>query len=68
MYESLIAPSVFSNVYLSNHDVSLPYESLCCTLGKSKMDKPEKQATHGTQDQKKQSENTTQYALDTTMR
>jgi len=28
----LIAPSVFSNVYLSNHDVSLPYESLCCNF------------------------------------
>ena len=35
--------------------------------GKSKMDK-EKQATQGTQDEDKQNKNTTQYALDTTIR
>jgi hypothetical protein len=31
------------------------------------MDKPEKLATLGTQDEDKQSKNTTQYVLDTTM-
>ena len=34
----------------------------------SKMDNPEKLATQGTQDKEKQSKNTTQYVLDTTMR
>ena len=29
--------------------------------GQTKMDNPEKQATHGTQDKEKQSKNTTQY-------
>ena len=33
-----------------------------------KMDNPEKLATQSTQDEGKQSKNTTQYALDTTMR
>jgi hypothetical protein len=32
------------------------------------MDNPEKLATYGTQDEEKQSKNTTQYVLDTTMR
>ena len=32
------------------------------------MDNPEKLATQGTQEEEKQSKNTTQYALDTTMR
>jgi len=31
------------------------------------MDNPKKLATYGTQDEEKQSENTTQYALDTTI-
>jgi hypothetical protein len=31
------------------------------------MDNPEKLATYGTQDEEKQSKNTTQYVLDTTM-
>jgi len=31
------------------------------------MDNPEKLAPYGTQDQEKQSKNTTQYVLDTTM-
>ena len=34
----------------------------------SKMDNLEKLATQGTQDEEKQSKNTTQYALDTAMR
>ena len=33
--------------------------------GQSKMDNPEKLATYGTQDEDKQSKNTTQYVLDT---
>ena len=32
------------------------------------MDNPEKLATYSTQDEEKQSKNTSQYALDTTMR
>jgi len=32
------------------------------------MDNPEKLATYGSQDEEKQSKNTTQYVLDTTMR
>jgi hypothetical protein len=36
--------------------------------GKSQMDNPEKLTTYGTQDEEKQSKNTTQYVLDTTMR
>jgi len=32
------------------------------------MDNPEKLATYGTQDEDKQTKNTTQYVLDTTMR
>ena len=32
------------------------------------MNNPEKLATQGTQDEEKQSKNTTQYVLDTTMR
>ena len=32
------------------------------------MDNPEKLATQGTQDKEKQTKNTTQYVLDTTMR
>jgi hypothetical protein len=32
------------------------------------MDNPEKLTTYGTQDEEKQSKNTTQYVLDTTMR
>ena len=32
------------------------------------MDNPEKLATYGTQDEEKQSKNTTQYVSDTTMR
>jgi len=32
------------------------------------MDNPEKLETYGTQDEEKQSKNTTQYALDTTLR
>jgi hypothetical protein len=32
------------------------------------MDNPEKLVTYGTQDEEKQSKNTTQYVLDTTMR
>jgi len=32
------------------------------------MDDPEKLATQGTQDENKQSKNTTQYVLDTTIR
>ena len=36
--------------------------------GQSKMDNPEKLATYGTHDEEKQNKNTTQYALDTTMR
>ena len=31
------------------------------------MDRPEKMATYGTQDEEKQNKNTTQYVLDTTM-
>jgi hypothetical protein len=31
------------------------------------MDNPEKLATYGSQDEEKQSKNTTQYVLDTTM-
>ena len=33
-----------------------------------KIDNPEKMATQGTQDEEKQSKNTTQYMLDATMR
>ena len=33
----------------------------------SKMDNPEKLAAYGTQDEEKQSKNTAQYVLDTTM-
>ena len=36
--------------------------------GQSKMDNPEKPATHGTQDEEKQNKNTTQCALETTIR
>ena len=32
------------------------------------MDNPEKLATYGSQDKKKQNKNTTQYVLDTTVR
>jgi hypothetical protein len=32
------------------------------------MDNPEKLATRGTQDEEKQNKNTTEYALDTTIR
>ena len=35
--------------------------------GQSKMDNPEKLATHGTQDEEKQHKNTTQCALETTI-
>jgi hypothetical protein len=38
------------------------------TDGQSKMDNPEKLATYGRQDDEKQSKNTTQYVLDTTVR
>jgi hypothetical protein len=37
------------------------------TAGVIKKDNPEKLATLSTQDEEKQSKNTTQYALDTTM-
>ena len=36
--------------------------------GQSEMDNPEKLATQGTQDEEKQNKNTTQYALDGTIR
>jgi hypothetical protein len=36
--------------------------------GQSKMSNPEKLATYGTQDEEKQSNNTTQYVLDTAIR
>ena len=36
--------------------------------GQSKMDNPEKLAAYGTQDDEKQSKNTTQYVLDITIR
>ena len=36
--------------------------------GQSKKDNQKKLATYGTQDKEKQSKNTTQYVLDTTMR
>ena len=36
--------------------------------GQSKMDNPEKLATQGTQDEKKQNKNTTQYVLHITIR
>jgi len=36
-------------------------------MGQQKMDKPEKLATEGTLDEHKQSKNTTQYVLDTTI-
>jgi hypothetical protein len=35
--------------------------------GANKIDNPEKLATYGTQDKEKQSKNTTQYVLDTTL-
>ena len=35
--------------------------------GLSRKDNPEKLATYGTQDEEKQSKNTTQYMLDTTI-
>jgi hypothetical protein len=38
------------------------------TEGAIKMNNPEKLATYGTQDEEKQSRNTTQYVLGTTMR
>jgi hypothetical protein len=38
------------------------------TEGAIKMNNPEKLATYGTQDEEKQSKNTTQYVLGTTMR
>ena len=38
------------------------------TERKSKMDKPEKLATYGTQDNDKENKNTTQYVFDITMR
>ena len=46
---------------------SFPY-MLENTEGAIKMDNPEKLPTYGTQDEDKQSKNTTQYVLDTTIR
>ena len=46
---------------------SFPY-TLENAEGAIKMDNPEKPETYHTQDEDKQSENTTQYVLDTTMR
>ena len=37
------------------------------TEGQSKMERPEKLVTQSTQDEDKQTKNTTQYVLDTTM-
>ena len=37
------------------------------TEGQSKMDNPEKLATHGTQEEDKQTKSTIQYVLDTTI-
>ena len=38
------------------------------SMGQSQMDNPEKLATQGAQDDEKQKKNTTQYALDITIR
>ena len=56
----------YDNIRMHHRDniLSKRYRITKC---QSKMDNPEKLATQGTQDDEKQSKNTTQYALDTTI-
>ena len=56
-----IAFFIYSTHHLINKSQRVP-------KGKSKMDNPEKLATQFTQDDEKQTKNTTQYMLDTAIR
>ena len=51
-----------------NFSIKLINKRQRISMGQSQMDNPEKLATQGAQDDEKQKKNTTQYALDITVR